>query len=184
MHFTKEKFFFHHIWIYDLREIYFKAVDTYFFVISVDRLIISKNEIQLMSRVSMFVFHATQLSTVEHCFVFIINTFFSKDYMCTSFNCSLSLHVNSREICTLQIAFLNGTPFDTLKKNVMLPAINIIHKWSTVVFSLWFTKSFQKLYAIEHKVKYLRNKLRILNDIGFYTQYTTILGGVMWWSTA
>ena len=45
--------------------------------------------------------------------------------MYTSFSCSLSLHVNTREICTLQIAFLNSTPFDTLKKNGMLRAINI-----------------------------------------------------------
>ena len=65
--------------------------------------------------------------------------------MYTSFNCSLSLHVNTREICTLQIAFLNSTPFDTLKKNGMLRAINIIHEWSTVVFFLVVHKIISKV---------------------------------------
>ena len=104
--------------------------------------------------------------------------------MYTSFNCSLSLHVNTREICTLQIAFLNSTPFDTLKKNGMLRAIISYISGVLLFFSLWFTKSFQKLHAIEHKVKYFMNKLRILDDIGFYTQYTTLFSGVLWWSTA
>ena len=76
--------------------------------------------------------------------------------MCASFNCSLSLHVNSREICTLQIAFLNGTPFDTLKKDVMLPVINIIHKWSTVVFFLVVHKIISKVifHRTQSKVFY------------------------------
>ena len=76
--------------------------------------------------------------------------------MCTSFNCSLSLHVNTREICTLQIAFLNSTPFDTLKKNGMLRAINIIHKWSTGVFFLVVHKIISKVtcHRTQSKVFY------------------------------
>ena len=76
--------------------------------------------------------------------------------MCTSFNCSLPLYVNTREICTLQIAFLNSTPFDTSKKNVMLPAINITHKWSTVVFFLVVHKIISKVicHRTQSKVFY------------------------------
>ena len=115
-------------------------------------------KMQLMSRMSVcFSRNTAQYSsTVERRFVFIIILFFSKDYMYTSFNCPVSLHVNTREICTLQIAFLNSTPFDTLKKNGMLRAINIIHKWSTVGFFLVVHKIISKVtcHRTQSKVFY------------------------------
>ena len=109
----KEKFLFSfQIWIYGFHEIYFRSSGHIFLCYLCWQINYIKNKIQLKSYVSMFVFPATKLSTPV-----VLNTvlcslsmiFFAQDYMFASFNCSLSLHVNTREICTLQIAFLNST---------------------------------------------------------------------------
>ena len=56
--------------------------------------------------------------------------------MCTLLNCSVPLHVNTRYIGTLQTIFLSSTPLHSLQKYVTPPVINMVYKWSTVVFFL------------------------------------------------
>ena len=66
------------------------------FVTSVDRLI--RLNMKYKSWKCVFVCFALNRAqhSGEYCFAFTTYTFFSKDYMCTSLNCSLSLHANTR----------------------------------------------------------------------------------------